>query len=253
MGEFDGRVVAVTGAGQGIGFEVVKKFAENGATVIAIGRTASKVEHTAEVLKPLDVVSYGMDCGVEEEWQKFVQMVEEKYGVLDVLVNNAGIEYGKDITTMSFQEFKNIEACNIDSVFLGMKYCHDLLKKAKAGNIVNISSVASKRSGPCCGNDAGYSASKAAVNLLTKHAAYTFAPESIRVNAVLPGGIRTPMVDASLEGMEGVAEFLAQLNPLPPHLGEPEDLADLVYFVASDSPKYMTGSEVMMDGGMLTH
>ncbi len=253
MSEMDGKVVVVTGAGQGIGYAVVKKFAENGATVIATGRTLSKVEKTAEDLKPLDVVPFGMDCGVEEDWQKLVAMIDEKYGKLDVLVNNAGIEFGKDINNMSFEEFKKIESCNVDSVFLGMKYCHDLLKKADAGNIVNISSVASKKSGPCCGNDACYSASKAAVNLLTKHAAFTFAPESIRVNAVLPGGIRTPMVDASLEGVEGAEEFLASINPLPPHLGEPEDLASVVYFVASDQPKYMTGSEVMVDGGMLTH
>jgi len=253
MSEMDGKVVVVTGGGQGIGFAVVKKFAENGATVIATGRTLSKVEKTAEELKEYDVVPFGMDCGVEEDWQKLVAMIDEKYGKLDVLVNNAGIEFGKDINTMSFDEFRKIENCNVDSVFLGMKYCHDLLKKAEAGNIVNISSVASKKSGPCCGNDAGYSASKAAVNLLTKHAAFTYAPESIRVNAVLPGGIRTPMVDASLEGVEGAEEFLASINPLPPHLGEPEDLASVVYFVASDQPKYMTGSEVMVDGGMLTH
>lgn len=253
MGELNGKVVIVTGGGQGIGFAIVKKFAENGATVIATGRTLSKVEKTAELLKDYDVVPYKMDCGLEQDWIDLTSMVKEKYGALDVLVNNAGIEMGKDIKTMSFDEFRKIESCNVDSVFLGMKYCYELLKGRKDSNIVNISSVASRKSGPSCGNDAGYSASKAAVNLLTKHAAYTFAPDKIRVNAVLPGGVRTPLVDESLKGVEGVEEYLAGLNPLPPHLAQPEELAEVVYFVASSKNSFMTGSEVISDGGMLTH
>ena len=253
MGELSGKVVIVTGGGQGIGFSIVKKFAENGATVIATGRTLSKVERTAETLKEYDVIPYRMDCGSEQDWIDLVSMIREKYGALDVLINNAGIEMGKDIKNMSFDEFRKIESCNVDSVFLGMKYCYELLKGRKDSNIVNISSVASRQSGPSCGNDAGYSASKAAVNLLTKHAAYTFAPDRIRVNAVLPGGVRTPMVDESLKGVEGVEEFLASLNPLPPHLAQPEELAEVVYFVASSRNSFMTGSEVVSDGGMLTH
>lgn len=253
MGEFDGKVVIVTGGGQGIGFAIVKKFAENGATVIATGRTLSKLERTAEALKEYDVIPYAMDCGIEQDWIDLCAMVKEKFGGLDVLVNNAGIECGKDIKSMSYDEFRKMQLCNVDSVFLGMKYCYELLKGRKDSNIVNISSVASRKSGPACGNDAGYSASKAAVNLLTRHAAFTFAPDNIRVNAVLPGGVKTPLVEESLKGVEGVADFLAALNPLPPHLAEPVEIAELVCFTASNRTPFMTGSELVADGGMLTH
>ncbi len=253
MGEFDGKVVIVTGGGQGIGFGIVKKFAENGATVIATGRTLSKVERTAEILKDYKVIPYSMDCGVEQDWKDLVAMVREKFGALDVLVNNAGIEIGKTILDMSLEEFKKIESCNIESVFLGMKYCYEILKKGADSNIVNISSVASRRTGASVGNDPAYSASKAAVNQLTVHAAYNFAADQIRVNAVLPGGVMTPLVKESLKGVEGVDEFLASINPLPPHMAQPEQLADVVYFVASNGASFMTGSEVVVDGGMITH
>lgn len=89
--------------------------------------------------------------------------------------------------------------------------------------------------------------------ILTKHAAFTFAPDNIRVNAVLPGGVRTPMVEESLKGVPGVEEFLASLNPLPPHLAEPVEIAELVYYTASNRTPFMTGSELVADGGMLTH
>lgn len=253
MSEFKGKVIIVTGGGQGIGFAIVKRFAEAGATVIATGRTLSKLENTRNRLKEYDVIPYPMDCGMEQDWIKLVKMIKEQYGALDILVNNAGIETGKDIKTMTFKEFQIMESCNIDSVFLGMKHCYEILKKNQDANIVNISSVASKRSGPSCGNDAGYSASKAAVNLLTKHAAFTFAPDHIRVNAVLPGGVKTPLVEESLKNVEGVEQYLAELNPLPPHLAQPQEIADIVFFVASQGASFMTGSEIVADGGMLTH
>lgn len=252
MGAFEGKVVIVTGAGQGIGFAIAKIFAEDGASVIATGRTLSKVERTARELAPLKVIPFSMDCGREEDWIRLTDYISGEFGKLDVLVNNAGIEIGKDILHMTFDEFRSEESCNVDSVFLGMKYCHDLLLKGSNPNIVNISSVASKKSGPTCGNDAGYSSTKAAVNLLTKHAAYTYAPEGIRVNAVLPGGVKTAIVERDLAGMENADEYLASINPLPPHLAEPVDIAEIVYFVANKGA-FMTGTEIIADGGMLTH
>lgn len=252
MGAFEGRVVIVTGAGQGIGYAIAKKFAEEGAVVIATGRTFSKVERTANELAPLKVVPFGMDCGKEEDWLRLVDLVSKEYGRLDVLVNNAGIEIGKDILHMTFEEFKPEETCNLESVFLGMKHCHDLLLKGENPNIINVSSIAARKSGPSCGNDAGYSATKAAVCLLSRHAAYTYAPEGIRVNAILPGGVRTAIVERDLAGMEGADAFLSALNPLPPHLAEPEDIAEIAWFVGSKGA-FMTGSEIVADGGNLTH
>ncbi|MGT2666258.1 SDR family NAD(P)-dependent oxidoreductase [Streptococcus rifensis] len=194
-----------------------------------------------------------MNVGLEEDWKKLIGFVKDNYGYLDVLVNNAGIEMGKDIHAMSFEEFKMMQNCNVDGVFLGSKYAYEVLVKHGDASIINISSVSSKRSGPNCGNDAGYSASKAAVNLLTKHVAYTYAPDGIRVNVILPGGIRTPMVDESLKNVPNATDYLKSINPLPPHLGKVEDIADLVYFVASAENAYMNGAELVSDSEMITY
>jgi cyclopentanol dehydrogenase len=252
MGTFEGRVVIVTGAGQGIGYAITRKFALEGAVVIATGRTLSKVERTSRELAPLKVVPFGMDCGKEEDWLKLTAFVEGEYGRLDVLVNIAGIEMGKDILHMTIDEFRAEESCNLESVFLGMKHCHDLLLKGENPNIINISSIAARKSGPSCGNDAGYSATKAAVCLLSRHAAYTYAPEGIRVNAILPGGVKTAIVERDLAGMENAEAFLSALNPLPPHLADPDDIAEIAWFVGAKGA-FMTGSEIVADGGNLTH
>lgn len=252
MKRFENKVVVVTGAGQGIGFAITKKFAEEGATVIATGRTFSKVENTANTLKPLKVVPYGMDCGVEEDWKKLVSYIKDNYGALDVLVNNAGIEMSKDILTMTFDEFRKVENCNVDSVFLGMKYCYDVLKKGEDASIINISSVASRKGGLSCGNDGSYSASKAAVNMLAKHAAFNFAKDKIRVNTILPGGVRTAMVDEFFATTPNAEEVLAGMNPLPPHIAEPEAIADATLFLASSQSANTTGTELVIDSGMLT-
>lgn len=252
MGKFNHKIVAVTGAGQGIGFAVAKKFAEEGATVIAIGRTFRKVQNTADSLKEFDVVPYGMDCSVEAEWKKFVSYVKDNYGMMDVLINNAGIELSKDILTETFEEFQKVENCNVDSVFLGMKYCHEILKKGENASIVNISSVASKKAGPACGNDGSYSASKAAVNMLSKHAAYTFAKDRIRVNSILPGGVRTAMVDDFFANTPNAEEVLAGMNPLPPHIAEPDAIAKAAAFLAGPESNFTTGAELLVDSGMYT-
>lgn len=252
MRTFENKVAVVTGAGQGIGFSITEKFAKAGATVIAIGRTLSKVERTAETLKPLKVIPYGMDCGIEDEWKNLIAYIKKEFGALDILVNNAGIELSKDIKQMTYEEFKQMERCNVDSVFLGMKYCYEVLKKGADSNIVNISSVASRKTGYCCGNDGAYSATKAAVNLLSQHAAFDFAPDHIRVNAILPGGVRTAMVDEFMRTTPNAKEQLAVMNPLAPHIAEPEDIANAVLFVASEESKCMTGAEIVIDSGMLT-
>lgn len=252
MGKFDNKIVIVTGAGQGIGYAITEQFAKEGATVIAIGRTLSKVEHTAELLKDYKVVPYCLDCGIEEQWKEVIQYIKDNYGSLDVLVNCAGIEMSKDILTQTFDEFKDVFKCNVDSIFLGMKYCYEVLKKGENSSIINISSVSSKKTGFNCGNDGSYSASKAAVNLLTRHAAFHFAKDRIRVNAVLPGGVKTAMVDDFLNNTPNAEEVLASMNPLPPHLADTKDIANCVLFLASDESNCTTGSEFIIDCGMLT-
>ena len=245
----------VTGANKGIGFGIAKHLGLSGWQVIIGARDKERAEKAIRELQALDIEVSGWVnieltdlTGIE----KAVEELEEKHPDLSLLVNNAGIEIGKDILHMTFEEFKSEETCNLESVFLGMKHCHDLLLKGENPNIINVSSIAARKSGPSCGNDAGYSATKAAVCLLSRHAAYTYAPEGIRVNAILPGGVRTAIVERDLAGMEGADAFLSALNPLPPHLAEPEDIAEIAWFVGSKGA-FMTGSEIVADGGNLTH
>lgn len=250
MERFKDKVVVVTGAGQGLGKVVSKMFADEGAKVILAGRTASKVENAAAEIGG-SAVPFTMDCGVEADWARLVDFIKSSYGELDYLVNNAAIIMQKDILTMTFEEFKETEHCNLDSVFLGMKYCHEVLKKGVYSAIVNISSVGGLKAGPSTGNDAGYNATKAGVRNLTKHAAYVFAPEAIRVNSVHPSGINTQMRKDVIAAHPELEAAAAATNPIPPYCSEPEEVASVVLFLCDPASRTMTGSEVVIDCGAM--
>lgn len=250
MERFKDKVVVVTGAGQGLGKIVAKMFADEGAKVILAGRTASKVENAAAEIGG-SAVPFTMDCGVEADWARLVDFIKSCYGELDYLVNNAAIIMQKDILTMTFEEFKETEHCNLDSVFLGMKYCHEVLKKGVYSAIVNISSVGGLKAGPSTGNDAGYNATKAGVRNLTKHAAYVFAPEAIRVNSVHPSGINTQMRKDVIAAHPELEAAAAATNPITPYCSEPEEVASVVLFLCDPASRTMTGSEVVIDCGAM--
>lgn len=250
MERFKDKVVVVTGAGQGLGKVVAKMFADEGAKVILAGRTASKVENAAAEIGG-SAVPFTMDCGVEADWARLVDFIKSSYGELDYLVNNAAIIMQKDILTMTFEEFKETEHCNLDSVFLGMKYCHEVLKKGVYSAIVNISSVGGLKAGPSTGNDAGYNATKAGVRNLTKHAAYVFAPEAIRVNSVHPSGINTQMRKDVIAAHPELEAAAAATNPIPPYCSEPEEVASVVLFLCDPASRTMTGSKVVIDCGAM--
>lgn len=253
MERFDGKVVIVTGAAQGLGLVTTKMFLEQGADVIATDINADLLHKEIAAIGSSKVVPFVMDVALEEDWKKLVDLVKEKYGTMDVLINNAAIIPGQDILKMSFEMFKKVVATNLDSVFLGMKYCHEVLKKGAYSSIVNISSIGGIKAGPSTGNDAGYNSSKAAVRNLTKHAAWVFAPDCIRVNSVHPAGINTEMRKAIMAADPSRAIEGAKRSPLPPHCSEPEDVARVILFLAGTEPRTMTGAELVVDNGNLTH
>lgn len=252
MGRFENQVVIVTGAGQGLGAACAKRFIEEGATVILAGRTLSKVENVAKELNSPKAIPWLMDCGKEEDWIKLTAYVKENLGELHVLVNNAAINLNKDILNTSAEDWCQIKNDNLDSVFYGMKYCHAIMKKGAYCGIVNVASTGSMKVGWATGNDAGYQATKAAVRHLTKHAAFDFAPDCIRVNSLHPGAFMTAMLQAALDTDPNMINVMKNYNPLPPHVGLPEEVAEAVLFLADPkTARMITGAELSCDSGML--
>ena len=250
MAQFKNKVVLITGSGQGLGLVLAKRFVEEGAFVLGVGRTESKMINSEKIVNSPNYKTLTYDVGNEESWAPILEFVMKTYGKLDILINNAGFLAQKPISVMSFAEFKETMHCDVEAVFLGMQKCFPLLKET-GGNIVNIASIAGLRTGPQSGNDAGYQAGKAAVLQLTKHAAGIFAPDGVRVNSVAPAGINTQMRKDYLDAHPEVLASIAVNSPLPPHCAEPEDIADAVVFMASDSARMITGSNLLIDCGKM--
>ncbi|MFE8598307.1 glucose 1-dehydrogenase [Archangium violaceum] len=249
-GRVEGKVALVTGAASGLGKAAAAMLVREGARVALTDRNEAGVRSVAETLGA-SARAWSLDVTREQDWQRVVDEVVATFGRLDVVVNNAGIGVSKDIETLSLEEWRLVHAVNLDGVFLGCKHAIRGMRQSGAkGSIINISSVAG-----LVGVDTlpAYCSSKAGVRLLTKSVALHCARKGygIRCNSVHPTFIETPMVDglASLGGdMAAGKAKLSRMIPLG-HLGEPDDVAYAVLYLASDESKLMTGSELVVDGG----
>lgn len=247
-GRLEGKIALITGAASGIGWVTAELFAQEGAIVILADRAADKL---AQRLQGLQAQSGGhravaLDVTSEDDWKRVLLEIEREFGRLDVLVNNAGIGYFRSIADTTFEEWRNILAVNLDSVFLGTKHALPLLARSGKGSIVNVSSIRGQVAGP---NVAAYSASKAGVRLFTKSTAIECAAarNGIRANSVHPGVIETPM---SAQALEDPAKLQKSLEHIPVgRLGKAAEIAAAIVFLASDESSYMTGSELTIDGG----
>jgi cyclopentanol dehydrogenase len=181
----------------------------------------------------------------EADWQAAVAAAEKTYGKLNVLVNNAGILIRSNIEETTEDDFDRIMAVNVKGVFLGTKHAIPAMRRAGGGSIINISSVAGLVGSP--GDTAAYSATKGAVRLFTKSTAVQHAKDQIRCNSVHPGPIDTDMIKDVLENKEAWEQRLRRL-PMQ-RVGKPEDIAYGVIYLASDESSFVTGSELVIDGG----
>lgn len=255
MTGLSGKVALITGAASGLGRAMALLLAEQGARVAAADLNAAGGEGTvAEIAAaggeaaffPLDVVD-------EDGWQATVDGTIERFGRLDILVNNAGVELVRSIPETSLAEWRRVMDVNLDGVFLGIKAGIKGMMPSGGGSIINISSVAGING---FSGQAAYCASKGGVRLLTKSAAVECAEAglNIRVNSVHPGVIDTPMYRAFFDGMDEASAKAAQqrltgLHPIG-RVGAPDDVAQCVLFLASDASTFVTGSEMVVDGGL---
>jgi NAD(P)-dependent dehydrogenase (short-subunit alcohol dehydrogenase family) len=237
VGRIDGKVALVSGAAQGIGRAVAELFAEEGAITYA-GDVKSVAG--AKGIEPL-----ALDVTNPKEWKSAIDEIAAKHGRIDILINNAGIvrAYGQ-VTETELEDFNAVISVNLTGTFLGMKAVLPIMRKAGKGSIVNFSSIWGSVG---VAGAAAYSAGKGGVRNLTKNAAISYAPENIRVNSVHPGLIRTPLVEAQSDAMN--AGIIAA-TPMG-RMGTPREVANVCLFLASDESSFVTGSELVVDGGYL--
>jgi len=240
MGNIDGKIAIVTGGASGIGEGIVDLFQREGATVIAADINE---EALAKVNEKENVHGMKLDVSSDEGWATFANNVKEKFGRIDILVNNAGVSSEKRYTDIGKEDWDFMMAINGFGPFAGMKHVAPIMAEQGKGSIVNISSYTAQ-----IGQGFNhYSASKGAVRAISKAAATQFGRQGVRVNALFPGIIETPMTKA-LSTSKDLLDQLVQATPLQ-RLGKPEDIANAVLFLASDSSSYITGAEIVIDGG----
>jgi 3alpha(or 20beta)-hydroxysteroid dehydrogenase len=245
MNRLNGKIAVITGASQGMGAAHARAFVEEGARVVLTDLNAAAGGTLAAELGA-NACFVAHDVAKAADWAAVVQQAERRFGVVDVLVNNAGV-LGPLSSTLELteQDFLKVCAVNQTGVFLGMQAVLPGMLKAGHGSIVNISSIAGLVANYGVPN-LGYIASKFAVRGMTKQVAVEYGHRNIRANSVHPGYIKTPMMAAATD--ENGGEALAQI-PLK-RLADPVEVSNLVVFLASDESRFITGAEHVIDGGM---
>ena len=248
---FMNKVVVITGAGSGMGRAMLEEFSNEGAYVIAIGRTASKLQDAISHLKNKDHADFAVvDIGNEQQVAQCILEIENKYGKIDILINNAGV---LDLYTatheMELSAWNDIINTNLTGPFLMSKYCIPSMLKQKKGVILNISSVSAHGA---VGDGSAYTASKHGMEGLTRQLCFEYGAKGIRVNSICPGATTTPMSGTWLE--DGVdADQEIELSGVPAQRwGKPIEIAKYAAFLASDHATYIQGASCVIDGGWLT-
>ena len=238
------KIAIVTGGGSGIGFAISEKFTQNGIETIIVGRDEKKLKQAEEKLGEL---CHAMTCDVSDlsSIPGFISKVINQFGQIDVLVNNAGINMKKEFQDVTDEDFQKVITTNLTAVFAISREVVKQMLKQKSGSIINISSMAAQYGLP---KVIAYSASKTAIDGMTRAMAVELSPKGIRVNAIAPGFIITEMTDKALNSDPERKAKVFGRTPMG-HMGQPSDIGDAALFLASDAAKYITGVVLPVDGG----
>jgi len=251
MGRVENKVAIVTGGSLGIGKSACIHLAKEGAKVAVTDILDREGKEVADQIKKSGGTAtfWHLDVSNEREVQRVFEDIEKTFGKINVLVNNAGIAgVSKPTHEITEEEWDRVMAVNVKGVFFCTKHVIPYMRKAGNGSIINLSSIYGIVSAP---DVPPYHASKGAVRIMTKTDAFLYAQDKIRVNSIHPGFIATPMVENYLKSQVNVEAGRKMLDGLHPvgHIGEPADIAYGIIYLASDESKFVTGSELVIDGG----
>jgi NAD(P)-dependent dehydrogenase (short-subunit alcohol dehydrogenase family) len=238
------QVAIITGGGSGIGLAIAEKFTTSGIKTIIVGRDEEKLKNAK---KQLGENCFPMSCDLSDlaTIPAFIEKITSEFGQINILVNNAGINMKKDFTEVTDEDFQSIITTNLSSVFtISREVVKQMLKQGK-GSIINISSMAAQYGLP---KVIAYSASKTAIDGMTRAMAVELSPKGIRVNAIAPGFIKTAMTAKALDSDPERKGKVFGRTPMG-YMGEPADIGEAALFLAGDSSKYITGVILPVDGG----
>ncbi len=251
MGRLEGKTALVTGAASGIGLQTSIRLAEEGARVMMTDINLEEGLQQAEKLGT-NATFLKLDITEEEEWISVLDETVKRFDRLDILVNSAGMVLIADVEQITLEDWRKVHAVNLDGTFLGCKHGVRVMKEFGAGSIINLSSVSGMIGGF---NLAAYNSSKGAVRMLTKSVALHCARAGygIRCNSIHPTFIETPMLESMIRNSpdpEKARQTLVRQVPLR-RIGKPDDVANMIVYLASDESTFVTGTEMVIDGGVI--